>query len=580
MVVAIGATTAYFSNTEKSSGNTFIAGAIDLKVDNECHYNEMVCKDGTWQGPTGGYPVAGTSCDCTWELSDLDGKAIFNFTDIKPGDEGEDTISLHVDTNPAWICAEISNVQTAENGCNPPEKKAEPNCEQNTNGELQDNLLFSVWMDPNCNNIYDNDETYIIQDAKVTDAKWPIADSQHGRTPITDTCIGVAWNVPDAVGNVIQGDSITGDITFKAYQARNNAAFTCYQQDGCFDQADVMLVLDRSGSIDGGELTSLKNAANAFIDALSPDGGVHMGQTSFSTNGSLDQTLTGDQTALYNAVNALTNSGYTNLYEGILLADQELVSVRDRDDTQTPDYIVVITDGRPNRPIPEAYARSQAATAATAAKTAGVTIYVVGVGSDVDSTYLRNQIATSPVHYFGIGDYDDLEAILLAIAECQTPELPPVPITLFSDAFSSTNPLSDGWTGVYAESGDNESLPNDIYTRNDSNSYDGYYMVTEDDAAAIRSINTAGYKDIVLSYYRRTSSTGTGDLKKVEWRVGNAGAWTTVESTDPSSTWAQNTFNFPSTADNQSEIQIRFWLDDGEGDYGFWDNVLVQGTPQ
>jgi predicted ribosomally synthesized peptide with SipW-like signal peptide len=232
-MIIIGATNAYFSNTETSTGNIFTAGTLDLKIDNTCHYNEMVCVSGLWSGPVGGYPVAGTPCTCTWALKDLDGQAIFHFTDVKPGDDGEDTISLHVDSNPAWVCAEISNIAQTENGCNPPEAKVDTTCDTPGpgQGELWDNLTFSIWMDNgagtnSCNNIKDTDETYLIENAKATNLKWPIADSQHG-IPITDACVGVAWSVPSAVGNIIQGDSVTGDITFNAYQARNNDNFLC-----------------------------------------------------------------------------------------------------------------------------------------------------------------------------------------------------------------------------------------------------------------------------------------------------------------------------------------------------------------
>lgn len=238
--VVIGGTTAFFSNTETSTGNTFIAGAIDLKIDNECHLNGRVC---AWYKNDNGFPPgyywdgdpAQGSCDCTWELMDLDGKAIFNFTDVKPGDDGEDTISLHVDTNPAWVCAEISNVMQTENGCNSPELKVDGTCDTPGpgQGELWDNLTFSIWMDDNCDNIPDSGELpYLVENANATDIKWAIADSQTGQGPIRDACIGVAWSVPDGVGNIIQSDSVTGDITFKAYQARHNDNFVCYAQCG------------------------------------------------------------------------------------------------------------------------------------------------------------------------------------------------------------------------------------------------------------------------------------------------------------------------------------------------------------
>jgi predicted ribosomally synthesized peptide with SipW-like signal peptide len=239
-IIAIGATTAYFSNTETSSGNTFIAGAIDLKIDNECHLNGRVCIDGHWQGTD-------EPCDCTWGLMDLDGKAIFHFTDVKPGDDGEDTISLHVDSNPAWVCAEVSNVQQNENGCNVPEDIVDETCGTPgpNEGELWGVLKFSLWMDNGagenaCNNIKDSDETYLIENAGASNIKWPIADSQTGGGPIRDACIGVSWSVPDGVGNIIQGDSVTGDITFNAYQARNNDNFLCNPPVGPFCGNDIV----------------------------------------------------------------------------------------------------------------------------------------------------------------------------------------------------------------------------------------------------------------------------------------------------------------------------------------------------
>lgn len=43
-VVAIGATVAYFSDTQKSTGNMFVAGTIDLKVDHRYQtYNGVDC---------------------------------------------------------------------------------------------------------------------------------------------------------------------------------------------------------------------------------------------------------------------------------------------------------------------------------------------------------------------------------------------------------------------------------------------------------------------------------------------------------------------------------------------------------
>lgn len=193
---------------------------------------------------------------------------------------------------------------------------------------------------------------------------------------------------------------------------------------GCNDKADVMLVLDRSGSIDSGELTTLMNAAKAFVDALSPSAaGVHMGQSSFSTSGSLDTHLTDDVTTTIKAnIDALVSGGSTNLGAGIDLAKTELDNPgdgHDRTDADSPDFMVVITDGAPNVGSPDGETAGK--NAADAAKAAGVEIFVVGVGTTTSTAdYLKNNIASTPTstHYFDAADFSALEAILQEIASC------------------------------------------------------------------------------------------------------------------------------------------------------------------
>jgi predicted ribosomally synthesized peptide with SipW-like signal peptide len=102
--VAVGATTAFFSDTETSSGNTFTAGAIDLTIDNVSYLNGE------------------SSTATSWGFKDLEkGDLFFDFADLKPGDEGEDTISLHVTSNKAWACFDITITGTPENSCVDPE---------------------------------------------------------------------------------------------------------------------------------------------------------------------------------------------------------------------------------------------------------------------------------------------------------------------------------------------------------------------------------------------------------------------------------------------------------------------------
>jgi len=210
--LAVGGTIAYFSDTENSSGNTFTAGNLDLKVDDNCTYNGQSVQD------------------CTWQETDLTNQLFFNYSDVKPGDSGENTVSLHVHDNPAWVCAEISNLKNYENGCNNPETKAgDATCDSpgEGQGELQSYLRFTVWRDANCNNIKDSEEQLLVDNQLVQNTSWPIADKNTGTGPITDVCIGIKWNVSADTGNIIQGDGLAGDVSFSAVQSRNNSEFLC-----------------------------------------------------------------------------------------------------------------------------------------------------------------------------------------------------------------------------------------------------------------------------------------------------------------------------------------------------------------
>ena len=112
VAVAGGATVAYFSDTEKSTGNTLAAGTIDLKVSNDSYV-------------TNAEGVLVASPNTSWQSDDLTVQKFFNFTDIKPGDVGEDTIDLRVGTNPAWACAKLTLTSNSDVTCTDPEDEAE-----------------------------------------------------------------------------------------------------------------------------------------------------------------------------------------------------------------------------------------------------------------------------------------------------------------------------------------------------------------------------------------------------------------------------------------------------------------------
>lgn len=256
-VIAIGGTIAYFSDTETSTGNTFTAGALDLKIDNTCHYDGMICSEGIWKeeqtGSSTYKELIGKECTCSWLARDLKGDLFFNFNDIKPGDEGENTISLHVDYNDAYVCAVIDGLKNYENGCSEPESSVDKTCgELNTNGEglgeLQNKIHLKIWRDNGipvtnggptgkCDNIHQDGEPILVQDTVIDNnsGAWELYSPRLGELKgETEECIGIAWFVPGETDNIIQGDSVTANISFYAEQARNNPNFTCDRQTKTF----------------------------------------------------------------------------------------------------------------------------------------------------------------------------------------------------------------------------------------------------------------------------------------------------------------------------------------------------------
>jgi predicted ribosomally synthesized peptide with SipW-like signal peptide len=269
--IAVGGTVAYFSDTETSAGNTFTAGGIDLKIDYDCYFNKVA--DGSPNCPN----------NPGWDLKSLTDEKFFDFNDIKPGDFGEGTISLHVYNNEAWGALTIDNIVDSDNGFTEPEDEVVlPNDDNNdgtTDGDLDDGLELFVWVDQGCvpgfqcpedkprcaadscegDNVWEGncyepalfigsgdpvDPPYpgnwidVKNDIDPAGETWAISDAikyihAHGGAGypgITEDgrlvgnityYMGVAWRASKELGNIAQTDSWGADLTFEVTQARN-----------------------------------------------------------------------------------------------------------------------------------------------------------------------------------------------------------------------------------------------------------------------------------------------------------------------------------------------------------------------
>ena len=257
---AVSYTGAFFNDTETSANNTFTTGSIDLKVDSTSHYDGLVCqynsndKKYEWvaEGDTQRSDLIGTDCNGSWVLTDLGPtNQFFNFADLKPGDSGENTLSLHVINNDALACAVINNMHDDDLSLTSPEYKAGDPSSGPDRGEVASQLHFFAWNDnggtPNSggvagDNIWNGDEQQLFSNTEgpASDVLNGVA-YQLGQLPAGDTSyIGIYWCYGDitvgvhtlscdgsSVNNLSQTDRLTADISFYVEQQRNNDNFQC-----------------------------------------------------------------------------------------------------------------------------------------------------------------------------------------------------------------------------------------------------------------------------------------------------------------------------------------------------------------
>jgi len=183
VAMAAGAGTfAYFSDTETSTGNTFTAGTLDLKVN------------------------SGDS-----------NVVMFNVNDVKPGDSGSAEINLsNAGSLDGYLDINFSNVVDNDPTLTDPEDEVD-DTQGDGQGELADNLDILAYIDENGNSTYDAGTDALVYDGKAIN----IAGEQLSNYSLTSGAsktFRIEWSVDSGVGNVIQDDEAGFDIEFELAQ--------------------------------------------------------------------------------------------------------------------------------------------------------------------------------------------------------------------------------------------------------------------------------------------------------------------------------------------------------------------------
>jgi predicted ribosomally synthesized peptide with SipW-like signal peptide len=221
-------TSAFFSDTENFDGNSMVAGELDLKMDWEEHYSDWMGdetdfasmdddgslviedqdgfmnatlveafpdeSDDGEQDFTGEEPCSDDSNLADGDLPDAlesdlrtegtlngqtteSGDPLINLDDVKPGDKGEVTFSLHLCDNPGyiWLTGDLtenvdgSNTEPElEDSDEPQGDEGDGTIDSDTEGELADEIMVQAWYDSDCDNVFDEDESVIFASGSLS----------------------------------------------------------------------------------------------------------------------------------------------------------------------------------------------------------------------------------------------------------------------------------------------------------------------------------------------------------------------------------------------------------------------------
>lgn len=168
--------------------------------------------------------------------------------------------------------------------------------------------------------------------------------------------------------------------------------FVCKPSDV---HADVALVIDASSSmrdVSGGmaKIDAAKAAARAFIDVLDL-GDDRAAVVAFNASASVPARLSADRGALGAAIDGIGTASGTRIDLALAAAESVLGEGAPRPGTNR--VVVLLTDGRT-----DAGTDADALRAADVLKRAGVYIYTIGLGDDIDAGFLRT-VASSSATY-------------------------------------------------------------------------------------------------------------------------------------------------------------------------------------
>eukprot|EP00753_Platysulcus_tardus_P016331 PLAT5617.1.p1 GENE.PLAT5617.1~~PLAT5617.1.p1 ORF type:complete len:565 (+),score=277.21 PLAT5617.1:52-1746(+) len=186
----------------------------------------------------------------------------------------------------------------------------------------------------------------------------------------------------------------------------------------CDVAAETFILLDGSGSVDDDEYDDARKFSKLFMTTRRmSESAARIGVVQFATSVQRQSALSSDPTAVAMALDRPQLGGETNMVGALDLAFQELTTTGR---TSVPGAIILLTDGRQTvrrdgTKCDDNSPECQQLVIDTAApvKAAGVRLYVLGIGGNIDEQTLK-AVASQPTseHYMRVDNFRDLQAFL------------------------------------------------------------------------------------------------------------------------------------------------------------------------
>lgn len=222
---------------------------------------------------------------------------------------------------------------------------------------------------------------------------------------------------------------------------------------------DVVFAMDSSGSMSWNDPNGYrKTAAKNFVGSLLSED--RAGVVDFDSYSSLIRPLTSDFNAVNSSINSLDASGGTNIGAGMSTANSHLINSGDPEHAW---MVILLTDGQ----------GSYSNTYTQQAINNNITVYTVGLGSDVDTALLTGIATATGGQYFSVSTAEDLPDVFRTISE----EIEP------------TDTDGDGIPDITETTGFRDGFGNWYYTDSNNSDTDGDGLLDGDEAGVVTTVD-------------------------------------------------------------------------------------------